>query len=196
MSFLTTGVSQTGLSRAGRCGPCVRWASSTAYLQRWPSATPYTPALLSIASVHPGKTGCSPLCDPSLGLEGGREGAEWVLAEKLIASRLVCLFVPEDHYFQILLFKSNPCLLRFISNIKKALKNLKTNTETKIRILQITFGPMQQETHLSPRQISLNGTIKDIISYRIWMLGKKYIDNLKIISFSKLGPLMISFVHS
>lgn len=79
MAALTTGVSQTGLSRAGRCGPYVQWASSKAYPQRWPSATPYTPALLSIESEHPGKTGCSPLCGPSLGLK--REEEENRLSE-------------------------------------------------------------------------------------------------------------------
>ena len=172
MSFLTTGVSQTGLSRAGRCGPCVRWASSTAYLQRWPAATPYTPALLSIASVHPGKTGCSPLCDPSLGLEGGREGAEWKINS--ISSGL--FFVPEDHYCQILVFKSNPCLLGFISNIKNALKNLKTQY----------------------RNQDMNFT-NNIWSYAAgnafgWM--DTNLANLKIISFSKLGRLMMRFVHS
>lgn len=83
MPILTTGVSQTGLSRAGRCGPCVQWASSTAYPQRWPSATPYTPALLSIESEHPGKTGCSPLCDPSLGLKRRRKRTVWVSASKI-----------------------------------------------------------------------------------------------------------------
>lgn len=145
MFILTTGVSQTGLSRAGQCGPCVRWASSTAYPQRWPSATPYTPALPSIASVHPRKTGCSPLCDPSLGLERGREGAEWVPAAKLIGFHLVGLSVPGDHYFRFLFFKSNLRLLVFISDIKKCQKEKKkqikkiNNTKTWVNILGIPF---------------------------------------------------------
>lgn len=142
MFILTTGVSQTGLSRAGQCGPCVQWASSTAYPQRWPSATPYTPALLSIASVHPRKTGCSPLCDPSLGLERGREGAEWVPAAKLIGFHLVGLSVPGDHYFRFLFFKSNLCLLVFISFLKnvpkKQIKKI-NNTKTWVKLLGIPF---------------------------------------------------------
>lgn len=61
---LTTGVSRTGLSRAGRSAPCARSAFSTACPLKWRAATPYTPARPNTASEHPGTTGCSPLCGP------------------------------------------------------------------------------------------------------------------------------------
>lgn len=72
-SFLTTGVSQRGLSRAGQCAPYAQWAFSTAFPLRWPSAIPYTPVLLSIGSAHPGKTRYSLLYGPSLGLKRRKE---------------------------------------------------------------------------------------------------------------------------
>lgn len=74
----------------GQCGPYVQSVSSTAYPRRLLSATPYTPALLHTESVHPEKTGCSPLCDPSLGLERGRGRAEYKFATKIIKCYVSC----------------------------------------------------------------------------------------------------------
>ena len=108
---------------------------------------------------------------------GGRKRRGWVSACRKINSISSGFFlVPDDHYSQILVFKSNPCLLGFISNIKNALKNLKTQY----------------------RNQDMNFT-NNIWSYAAgnafgWM--DTNLANLKIISFSKLGRLMMRFVHS
>lgn len=73
---LTTGVSQRGLSRAGRCGPCARSASSTAFPRKWRAAIPYTPARLNIVNEHPGTTECSRLCGPAPELHYRRQRKE------------------------------------------------------------------------------------------------------------------------